>query len=70
MIFTHHHEDHVAGLVEVLRRYDVDLVLEREFDYQSPGYTLCGSALTEQGVPVLQAIAGQQIKLDEGVILA
>jgi competence protein ComEC len=69
VVLTHSHEDHVAGLVEVLRRYDVDLVLKREFDYSSPSYASWGSALGERGIPVLQALAGQRIMLDEGLAL-
>lgn len=59
----------MAGLAEVLRRHDVDLVLEREFDYPAPEYASRRSTLAERGEPVLQALAGQRIKLDEGVVL-
>ena len=66
---THPHEDHVAGLVETLDRYDVGMALERGFDFQSPGYALWQSALADRGIPVLQAVEGQQILLDRGVLL-
>ena len=69
VVLTHPHEDHVAGLVEVLRRYKVDLVLEREFDYSAPEYASWRATLAERSVPVLQALAGQQIELDRGLAL-
>ncbi|MBI2856369.1 MAG: DNA internalization-related competence protein ComEC/Rec2 [Chloroflexi bacterium] len=69
VVLTHAHEDHVGGLVEVLRRYDVDLVLERDFDYASPEYAAWRSILTEQGIPTLQAMGGQRITLDRGLLL-
>ncbi|MDA0987604.1 MAG: ComEC/Rec2 family competence protein [Chloroflexi bacterium] len=69
LVLTHPHEDHVAGLLEVLQRYRVDLVLEREFDYPAPEYASWRAILAERGVPVMQAIAGQQIKLEECLVL-
>ena len=69
VLLTHPHEDHVAGAAEVLRRYDVDLVLEREFDYPSPQYVLWQAILAERDVPVQQGLAGQRIKLDEALVL-
>ncbi|MBI4282763.1 MAG: DNA internalization-related competence protein ComEC/Rec2 [Chloroflexi bacterium] len=69
VVLTHPHEDHVSSATEVLRRYDVALVLERKFDYPSPEYALWQSTLVERGVPVLQALTGQQIKLDRGLVL-
>lgn len=69
VVLTHPHEDHAAGLAEVLRRYDVDLALERETDYPSPAYALWRSALEEGKVPILQAATGQRITLDSGLAL-
>ena len=69
MVLTHPHEDHVAGLIEALDRYDTGLVLERSFEFPSPDYTLWRSALKYKDVPVLQAVEGQRILLDHGVML-
>ncbi|MFH1560265.1 MAG: DNA internalization-related competence protein ComEC/Rec2 [Chloroflexota bacterium] len=69
VVLTHPHEDHMASATEVLRRYDVGLVLEREFDYPSSEYALWKSTLAERGVPVQQALAGQRIDLDRGLVL-
>ncbi len=69
MVLTHPHEDHVAGLVGALDRYDVGLVLERSFEFPSPDYTLWQSALKYKDIPVLQAVEGQRILLDHGLTL-
>ncbi len=69
VILTHPHRDHVAGLVETLRRYDVDVVLEREFDYSASEYASWRSALEGRDAPVVSAVAGQQIHLDDGLVL-
>jgi competence protein ComEC len=61
VLLTHPHEDHVAGLVEVLRRYRVGLVLDAGRAFDNPSYArflqLAGSRLRE-------ARAGQRVALD------
>ena len=69
IVLTHPHADHVAGLVQALDRYDVDLAMERRFDFPSPDYALWQSALEDRDVAVLQAVEGQRLLLDRGVLL-
>jgi len=38
VVLTHPHADHVDGLVEVLKRYDVGMILMTGVDYKSPDY--------------------------------
>ena len=38
VVLTHPHRDHVTGLIEVLRRYDVPVVLERSVELDSASY--------------------------------
>ena len=66
VVLTHAHSDHVNGLIEVLRRYKVEQVLEREIEFESPSYQAWRKAVAEEGAEVTQARAGQLIALDGG----
>ena len=69
VVLTHPHSDHAAGLAEALRRYDAALVLEREIDHQSSEYASWRAALGKGRGLVIQAQAGQRIRLDHGLVL-
>ncbi len=66
VVLTHPHRDHVTGLVEVLRRYDVSLVLERELEFDSPSYEAWRRAVSDEGAEIVQAQAGQVIAFGDG----
>lgn len=38
VVITHPHADHIDGLVEVLKRYEVNAILMTGVDYKSPSY--------------------------------
>lgn len=65
MVLTHPHADHINGLLEVLRRYDVSQVLENYYPYQTPEYVEWNKLKTE--AQISQAQAGQVIDLGLGV---
>ena len=69
MVLTHPHSDHVDGLIEVLRRYTVERILERELDYDSSSHRAWRRAVAAEGADVIQAEAGQLIAFDDGVII-
>jgi len=52
VILTHPHPDHVNGLVEVVRRYNVARVIMTGIDYHDAGYTAFMEAIAGRGVPV------------------
>jgi competence protein ComEC len=66
---THPHEDHVAGLVEVLDRYSVGQVIEGASGYASSGAERWRTLLAQKQVPTLAGASGQQWQLDEDVWL-
>jgi beta-lactamase superfamily II metal-dependent hydrolase len=68
-VLTHAHSDHVTGLIEVLRRYDVQRILEREVEYASPSYQEWRHAVEAEGADVIRAQAGQVIAFDNGVLM-
>ena len=70
VVLTHAHDDHVAGLVEVLRRYQVERVLYPEgIDCASDAYSEWLGVLNEKGIEVTRAQAGQRIDLGNGATL-
>jgi competence protein ComEC len=70
VVLTHAHSDHVNGLIELLRRYDVKHILERRTGFDSPQYDAWRRAVEEEGAEVTQASAGQVIAMGDGVFLS
>lgn len=66
---THPHQDHLAGLVEVLRRYNVGQVLYPSMNYTSPIYDEWSKLVAEKGVKSTAACAGERLDLGDGVSL-
>ena len=69
VVLTHGHADHIAGLLEVLRRYDVGHVVEREAEYTTSDYLNWRHAVDNEGAVVTQARAGQVIDLGDGATI-
>ncbi|MHB8104350.1 MAG: ComEC/Rec2 family competence protein [Dehalococcoidales bacterium] len=68
-VLTHPHQDHLAGLLEVLRRYDVGQVLYPPSEGESPLYDEWVRFIGEAGTKAMVARAGQLIDLGDGVTL-
>jgi competence protein ComEC len=68
-ILTHPHADHIAGLLEVLRRYDVGQVLYPPSQSESSLYDEWVRFIREAGTKSVVAQAGQTIDLGDGVII-
>ncbi|MBE0415150.1 MAG: DNA internalization-related competence protein ComEC/Rec2 [Dehalococcoidia bacterium] len=70
VVLTHAHDDHVTGLVEVLRRYEVKRVLYPEgIDYTSNAYSEWLGVIEEKGIDYTRAQPGQVIDLGGGATL-
>ncbi len=69
VVLTHPHQDHLAGLVEVLRRYRVGHVLYPVLDCDSPSYDEWSRLIGEKEIESTVARAGQQIDLGDGIII-
>jgi competence protein ComEC len=66
LLLSHPHEDHVAGLVLLLARYDVRTVLEVGMTGPGPGYGAWDTALRDAGAPNRRSIAaGDRLRVDE-----
>jgi len=69
VVLTHPDDDHLAGLPEVLKRYEVKQVLESGLEVNSPAYQEWLTLIKEKNIERTIAIAGQEIVFGEGVII-
>jgi len=63
VILTHPDQDHLAGLIEVLKRYRVEKVLDPNLDSGTPLYEEWHRLVAEKKPEKITARAGQQIAL-------
>jgi competence protein ComEC len=70
VVLTHPHADHITGLVEVLKRYEVKQVLSPGLDDDSPVYAEWLGFIQAKNVKYTIACAGQQINLGNDVVIA
>lgn len=69
VILTHPHTDHVIGLVEILRRYNVKKVLLTEVKNNSPPYTTFLEEIKKQNIVVEKADGPKDIFLGQDLDL-
>lgn len=69
LVLTHPEADHITGLVEVLRRYQVGQVLYLDLDGESPIYGEWRELIEEGGIKQTMASDGQQIELCDGAVM-
>lgn len=61
LVLTHPHADHLDGLLEVLKRYQIGAVLGSGASYSLPEYEEWHRILEEKNVPIIIARRGQRI---------
>ena len=69
VVLTHGHSDHVSGLTEALRRFEVERVVHRMTDLEGHAYDAWHIAVEREGAEVLEARRGQSITTDDGVLI-
>jgi len=69
VVLTHPHHDHLTGLIEVLKRFQVKQALYPDLDGESPLHDEWLKLIEENNVESTIAQAGQQIDLGEGVVI-
>lgn len=70
MILTHPHSDHVTGLIEIIKRYDVEKIIYTGINYDSLVYkTFLEEARKEEGVQIIIADRKQRIILGDDLYL-
>lgn len=61
VLLTHPHADHVTGLVEILKRYDVGAIILTGADLKTDVYSEFLKIIKEKNIPVVIAQAGEAI---------
>lgn len=69
VIESHPDSDHIAGLVEVLRRYRVDSVIESGVGSDNKVYEILKNTIEERGIKKILARRGTRINFGDGVYL-
>lgn len=62
VVLSHPHADHVSGLIEVLKRYEVAAILESNAAYETNEYRLWQRARSEEGALLYSAEQGMKIE--------
>lgn len=65
LILTHPDSDHLAGLIEVLKRYSVDRIIETGISDPTALYQEWHKIIKEKNIPLIFALAGQKIKIGD-----
>jgi competence protein ComEC len=65
MILTHPHDDHVAGLIDVIKRYNVKKILYTGVIHSAPNYLAWLELIKENKVPLIIIDRPQTIKLGD-----
>lgn len=68
VILTHPHADHVSGLLEILKRYEVKTVVVPDVVYESATYAAFLEALREKHIQTIVPKLGERIFLDEKTV--
>lgn len=69
IILTHPDADHLSGLIEVLKRYEVGEILETGIADSSAEYQVWHDLIAAKKVPVIFAQAGQVIKIADNLAI-
>ena len=65
MVLTHPHDDHVTGLIEVIKRYNVKKILYTGVVHDSPNYLAWLAAIRERKIPLVIIDRPQKIVLGD-----
>jgi len=65
MILTHPHDDHVTGLVDVVKRYDVKKIIYTGVAHTGPNYLAWLKVVRDKKIPVIIIDHPQTIKLGD-----
>jgi beta-lactamase superfamily II metal-dependent hydrolase len=67
ILITHSDSDHYAGFIDLLRRYDVGLVIESGVAGTSPSYKVFEDIISQKNIKKVIARRGQSVKLTDDI---
>jgi competence protein ComEC len=65
LLLSHPHQDHVAGLVDVLDRFRVGVLVHADIPFENAAYDRLLADAADAGIPVVVARAGQHLALGQ-----
>jgi competence protein ComEC len=68
IVLTHPHDDHVAGLVAVVERFQVGQAFESGWSVDTPAYRAWKSALAARGLQPKRLATGETLRLDDATL--
>jgi competence protein ComEC len=68
IVLTHPHDDHVAGLVAVVERYQVGRAFESGWSVDTPAYRAWKSALAARSLTPERLETGEELQLDDATL--
>jgi len=69
MVLTHPHDDHVTGLIEVIKRYSVKKILYTGVVHSAPNYLAWLEAIRERKIPLVIIDRPQKVVLGDSCYL-
>ncbi|MDD2753387.1 MAG: MBL fold metallo-hydrolase [Candidatus Portnoybacteria bacterium] len=69
LILTHPDSDHLSGLIEVLKRYDVGQILETGIADSTAEYHAWNDLIKQKNIPVVFAQAGDIVKMADDLAI-
>ncbi|KKS80204.1 MAG: internalization-related competence protein ComEC/Rec2 protein [Candidatus Beckwithbacteria bacterium GW2011_GWA2_43_10] len=65
VVLTHPEADHLTGLIEVVKRYQVGKLMKTKAEHTTPEFAALTAALEARRVKVQELMAGDKIKLNQ-----
>jgi len=70
VILTHPHSDHVVGLVDVLKKYEVGKILYNKVNYDSGDYREFISIIEQNNIATEPVFESKKLDLGDGVLIS